>query len=87
MLSYAVLFCFLFIFILGLWSSFLEMALVSSLSLKHSSIVLNCRNTKEPSEPDDLFISFVSLPYILAFMEYWPHLGRKYTSFLNIVSV
>ena len=85
MLSYAVLFC--FVFILGLWSSFHEIALLSSLSLNHPSIVLNCRNTKQLSEPDDLFISFVSLSYVLAFMEYWPHLGRKYTSFLNIVSV
>ena len=34
-----------------------------------------------------VLISLVSLPYILAFMDYWPHVARKCTSFLNIVSV
>ena len=34
-----------------------------------------------------VLISLLSLSYILAFMDYWPHIGRNYTSFLNIVSV
>ena len=32
------------------------------------------------SETNDLFISRVSLSYVLAFMEYWPHVERKYAS-------
>ena len=38
------------------------------------------RNTKQLSETNDLFISLVSLSYVLSFMEYWSHVGRKYTS-------
>jgi len=34
-----------------------------------------------------VLIFFVSLSYVLTFMDYWPHVARKYTSFLNIVSV
>ena len=39
------------------------------------------------SETNDLFISLVSLSYVLAFMEYWPHLDCKYTSNFTHISI
>ena len=38
------------------------------------------RNTKLLSQTNDLLISLVSLSYVLAFTEYSPHVGCKYTS-------
>ena len=38
------------------------------------------RNTKKLSQTNDLLISLVSLSYVLAFTEYSPHVGCKYTS-------
>ena len=38
------------------------------------------RNTKQLPKNSDLLISFVSLSYVLTFMEYWPDVAGKYTS-------
>ena len=38
------------------------------------------RNTKQLSINNDLFISLVSLSYVLTFMKNWPHIDCKYTS-------
>ena len=38
------------------------------------------RNTKQFSETNDLLISLASLSFVLSFMDYWSHVGGKYTS-------
>ena len=49
--------------------------MISFLKRKHLT-----RNTKQLPKTNDLFISLVSLSYVLAFMEYWPHVDCKYMS-------
>ena len=44
------------------------------------------RNLKELYKTNDLFISLSSLFYLLIPWKFWPRLGRKCASFLNVLS-